>query len=309
MTAFAHQPVLLEEVVALLQPAPGKVMLDGTAGGGGHAEALAEAGAKVVALDRDPAGVEATRARLARYQGCWVVQSDYAKAVAVVASLGLSPLDGALLDLGVSSVQFDRPERGFSFRAEGPLDMRMGPDGETARELLARLDDASSRRSSPTWERNRSTVPSPGRSSRHRAWRPRWISWPPSSGPCPRRAWPKQIHVATKTFQAIRLAVNHELESLESIPAGSCRACSPRWGGRRSSASTRSRTGWSSGASSSCQGACHCPPGLPTCVCGAKATFRLLTRKAIKAGDAEVAANPRARSARLRSVEKLQEAA
>jgi 16S rRNA (cytosine1402-N4)-methyltransferase len=308
MTAFAHQTVLLEEVVALLQPAPGKVMLDGTAGGGGHAEALAQRGARVLALDRDPAGVEATGARLARYGGCTVVRSDYAEALSVVASLGLSPLDGALLDLGVSSVQLDRPERGFSFRAEGPLDMRMGTDGETARELLARIDEAElstlladlgedpfhrpiarAIKNAPRMETTQDLVAAVERA-------------------VPRRAWPKKIHVATKTFQAIRLAVNHELESLEAFLRDLPTLLAPL--GRAAVISFHSlEDRLVKRRFVELQGACRCPRGLPTCVCGAKATFRLLTRKAIKAGEAELAVNPRARSARLRSVEKLREAA
>jgi 16S rRNA (cytosine1402-N4)-methyltransferase len=308
MSAFAHQPVLLEEVVALLQPAPGKVMLDGTAGGGGHAEALARSGAKVIALDRDPAAVEATGARLAGFAGCVAVRSDYAEALAVVASLGLPPLDGALLDLGVSSVQLDRPERGFSFRAEGPLDMRMGPDGETARELLGRLDEAEL--ATILFELGEEPFRRPIARSIKRADRMETTSDLAAAveRAVPRRAWPKKIHVATKTFQAIRLAVNHELESLQTFLSDLPALLAPL--GRAAVISFHSlEDRLVKRRFVELQGACICPPGLPTCGCGAKATFRLLTRKAVKAGEAELAANPRARSARLRSVEKLQEAA
>ncbi len=308
MTTFAHQSVLLEEVVALLQPAPGKVMLDGTAGGGGHSEALARGGAKVIALDRDPAGVAATGARLARYEGCMALQRDFADSLAVVTSLGLRPLDGALLDLGVSSVQLDRPERGFSFRAPGPLDMRMGPEGETARELLSRLDEAEL--STILLELGEEHFHRPIARSIKRA--PQLETTADLAAAVeravPRRAWPKRIHVATKTFQAIRLAVNHELESLEAFLRDLPALLAPL--GRAAIISFHSlEDRLVKRRFVELQGACTCPPGLPTCVCGARATFRLLTRKAIKAGEAELAANPRARSARLRSVEKLQEAA
>jgi 16S rRNA (cytosine1402-N4)-methyltransferase len=141
MDDFEHQPVLLAEVVEALEPGTGKVVLDGTCGGGGHAEALAQRGARVVALDRDPAAVRATEARLARFAGSVVLRRNFAEALGVLGELGLPGLDGALLDLGVSSVQLDRPDRGFSFRADGPLDMRMSDAGETAAELVARLDE------------------------------------------------------------------------------------------------------------------------------------------------------------------------
>jgi 16S rRNA (cytosine1402-N4)-methyltransferase len=308
MTAFAHQPVLLEEVVALLKPARGKVMLDGTAGGGGHAEALARGGARVIALDRDPAGVEATRSRLKGYEGCLALQRNFAESLAVVASLGLPPLDGALLDLGVSSVQLDRPERGFSFRAAGPLDMRMGSEGETASELLARVDEGEL--STILAELGEESFHRPIARSIKQAQRMETTSDLVAAveRAVPRRAWPKKIHVATKTFQAIRLAVNHELESLAAFLGDLPALLAPL--GRAAIISFHSlEDRLVKRRFVELQGACRCPPGLPTCGCGAKATFRLLSRKAIKAGEAELAANPRARSARLRSVEKLLEAA
>lgn len=308
MEGFAHQPVLLHEVVDLLAPRPGRVMLDGTAGGGGHAEALARGGARVVALDRDPAAVRATGERLRSYASAIVVRRSFAEALEVVHSLGLSGVDGALLDLGVSSVQLDTPARGFSFQTDGPLDMRMGPEGETAAEFLARVDEAELSgvlrdygeepfhrrvareiKASARLETTRDLVEAVQRA-------------------VPRKAWPKKIHVATRTFQAVRLAVNRELEALDAFlrelpdllrPLGRAAIISfHSLEDRRVKERFREF-----------QGACRCPPGLPTCVCGAKATFRLLTRKAVKASEAEIARNARARSARLRAVEKLEEAA
>ncbi len=308
MNAFRHQPVLLAEVVSALEPAPGKVVLDGTCGGGGHAEALARGGARVVALDRDPAAVRATAERLATFPGAVVWRRNYAEAADVVAELGLAGVDGALLDLGVSSVQLDRPERGFSFRADGPLDMRMGGDGETAAELVARLEEtelaavlrdlgeepfhrpiARSIKRAPRVETTRELAEAVERA-------------------VPRRAWPKKIHVATKTFQALRLAVNRELESLAKFLDDLPRLLSPL--GRAAIISFHSlEDRMVKQRFAELQGVCRCPPGLPTCACGARATFRLLTRRAVKPSEAEMAQNPRARSARLRSVEKLQEAA
>jgi 16S rRNA (cytosine1402-N4)-methyltransferase len=138
-----HEPVLREEVLDLLQPAPGRVFLDGTLGGGGHSEALLAAGAKVVALDRDRESLEHASERLATFGDRFLpVQSNFADAAENPAVLASAPYDGALLDLGVSSHQLDTPERGFSFRHDGPLDMRMDPStGEPAALLVNSADE------------------------------------------------------------------------------------------------------------------------------------------------------------------------
>ncbi len=308
MSAFAHEPVLVEEVTALLQPAAGKVLLDGTAGGGGHAEALARRGARVVALDRDPAALRATAERLRPYRDCAVLRRDFGEAREAVASLGLPAIDGALLDLGVSSAQLDDPGRGFSFQADGPLDMRMGPEGETARELLARLSEeeiadilrelgeerfcrpiAREIKRAPRMETTRDLVAAVERA-------------------VPRRAFPAKIHVATRTFQAVRIAVNHELSSLDAFLRDAPALLRPR--GRLAIISFHSLEDRRvKRRFAELRGRCTCPPRLPSCACGARASFRPLTGRAVRPGDPEIASNPRARSARLRAVEKLEAAA
>ncbi len=308
MEDFSHQPVMLTEVVSLLQPAAGKILLDGTAGGGGHAEALARGGARVVALDRDPAAVDAASARLRPFPGCVVLRRDYADALDVVASLGLDAVDGALLDLGVSSVQLDRPERGFSFRADGPLDMRMGPEGETARELIARLDE----RELSTLLRELGEEPFHGPIARSVKRADRMETTGDLAAAVeravPRRAWPTRIHVATRTFQALRIAVNHELDSLDAFLRDLPALLRPR--GRAAIISFHSLEDRRvKRRFEELRGRCSCPPRLPTCVCGARAGFRPLARKAVTAGEAERLGNPRARSAKLRAIEKLPEAA
>src|SRR5256885_6155200 len=141
MTGFAHQPVLRRETASLLAAAPGKVILDGTLGGGGHAEALLDAGARVVGIDQDPLAVAAARARLSG-RDIVVAHGNFRDARALLDQLGVSEVDGALVDLGVSSPQLDDPSRGFSFRAGGPLDMRMDPTrGRPLRELLDEWDE------------------------------------------------------------------------------------------------------------------------------------------------------------------------
>ena len=137
MTEFAHQSVLRDEATSLVGAAPGKVILDGTLGGGGHAEALLDAGAKVVGVDQDPAALAAARARLSG-RDIVIAHGNFRDARAVLDQLGIAEVDGALVDLGVSSPQLDDPARGFSFRAGGPLDMRMDPT--RGRPLSDRLD-------------------------------------------------------------------------------------------------------------------------------------------------------------------------
>ena len=308
METFAHRSVLLDEVIELLRPAPGLVVLDGTAGGGGHSLALAQRGARVVALDRDAAAVEAAALELRPFPESVVLRERFGRATEVVKSLDLDGVDGALLDLGVSSVQFDRPERGFSFRASGPLDMRMGSEGESAGELLARLDEAELARLLRELGEEPFARPI-ARAIKRAARMETTIDLAEAvERAVPRRAWPERVHVATKTFQAIRLAVNQELEELDEFLSRLPELLRPR--GRAAIISFHSLEDRRVKARfADLGGRCHCPPGLPVCGCGARATFRSLTRKAVRPGPDELARNPRARSAKLRAVEKLEEVA
>ncbi len=304
MVEFSHRPVLLAEVLELLAPAPGKVMLDGTAGGGGHARALAERGASVVALDRDPAAVRAAREALRGFD-VRLFERRYSEAPSVLRELGLAGVDGALLDLGVSSHQLDLPERGFSFRAQGPLDMRMGSTGETAAELVAQLDALELERIL----RDFGEEPFARRIARSIKAAPRMEATGDLvravEAAVPRARWPRHVHVATRTFQALRIAVNRELEELEAFLGELPSILRPL--GRAAIISFHSlEDRLVKRRMAELAGACRCPPDLPVCACGAEATFRLLTRKAVKASEREQAENPRARSARLRGFEKLE---
>jgi 16S rRNA (cytosine1402-N4)-methyltransferase len=303
VTQFEHRTVLLDEAVQLLQPRPGKVIVDGTVGGGGHAAALLERGADVVGLDKDPRALAAASARLASHgERFRPVRSDFAQVKAVLGGLGLDHADGLLLDLGVSSPQLDAPERGFSFQREGPLDMRMSGEGETAAERIRRLSDREladeifqygeerfSRPIARALKQDRPETTLQAAESVKRA--------------VPRKAWPKGIHVATRTFQALRIGVNGELESLgralEQLPSvlgpGGVAAVIAFHSLEDRMVKERFRD---------LSGRCVCPPGLPVCACGAKGDFSPLTKKAVQASEAEVARNPRARSARLRAVER-----
>jgi 16S rRNA (cytosine1402-N4)-methyltransferase len=300
---FEHRTVLLDEAVQLLQPRPGKVIVDGTVGGGGHAAALLERGADVIGLDKDPRALAAASARLRPFgERFRPVRSDFADVPGVLGALGRSQVDGLLLDLGVSSPQLDAPERGFSFQRDGPLDMRMSGEGETAAERIGRLSDGEladeifqygeerfSRPIARALKQDRPETTLQAAESVKRA--------------VPRKAWPRGIHVATKTFQALRIAVNGELESLRRALDGLPGVIGP--GGVAAIIAFHSlEDRMVKERFRDLAGRCVCPPGLPVCACGAKGDFALLTRKAVQASLAEVEHNPRARSARLRAVER-----
>ena len=298
--AFSHVTVLKDESVRALQPAAGKVIVDGTLGGGGHSEALLAQGARVIGIDRDPVALAAARARLSNFGERFEARAGNFGDVERL--LGGETVDGLLLDLGVSSPQLDTAERGFSFQADGPLDMRMGADGETAAGLIARLpeseladliyrlgDEPFSRPIARELKRTLPTTTSGAAAAVGRG--------------VPRAKWPKRIHVATRTFQALRMAVNGELEALGAALDALPRVL--RGGGRAAIISFHSlEDRMVKEKFRELEGRCTCPPGLPVCACGQRGQFQALTRKAITASDAELEANPRARSAHLRAVEK-----
>jgi len=305
---FRHEPVLPREVVELLRPGPGRLLLDCTLGGGGHAELFLEAGAQVIGVDRDPRAVAAARARLARYGEAFrAVRADFRDARGALDALGMGEVDGALADLGVSSPQLDEPGRGFSFARPGPLDMRMAQEGETLAELLARVDERELARilrryGEEPFARPIARAVKRAVSSGELPDTARLAEV--VAGAIPRRAWPRRIHPATRTFQALRIAVNDELGSLaawlESLPS------LVRVGGRAAAISFHSlEDRMVKERFRALTRACTCPPDLPVCACGARASFAPVTRKAVVAGEAEVARNPRARSARLRVVERI----
>jgi len=307
MTAAAHQPVMLAEVVAALAPRDGKLYLDGTFGAGGYARALLEAaGCAVVGIDRDPAAIERGRALAAAYgDRLALIEGRFGDMAALLATRGIARVDGIALDLGVSSPQLDEPARGFSFRADGPLDMRMGRDGETAADLVNRLperelaaliaelgEERHARRVSKAIVKARATAP---------------ITRTSALAAIVRRAVPPAkdgIDPATRTFQALRLKVNDELGELDRGLASAERLLAP--GGRlavvafhsledrRVKSFLRERASEAAGASR------HAPQPAAR----RAASFRLLHRRALRPSEAESAANPRARSARLRAAER-----
>lgn len=291
-------------MAGLLADVP-RLVVDGTLGLGGHSERLLEAGDRVIGIDRDPRALARARERLTRFGDAFTaVQGNFRNVRAILDELGVERVDGVLVDLGVSSLQLDTAERGFSFRLPGPLDMRMGPDAESVRELLDRVDEAELRRILYEWGEER--------------WAPKIAKAILANSDrletttdlarvvaeaIPRGAWPKGIHPATRTFQALRIAVNDEMgaleEFLEAIPSLLAK------GGRAVVISFHSLEDRAvKRAFAELAHPCRCPPGLPICGCGA-AEWKLLTRKVVRPDEEEVSRNPRARSARLRAVERL----
>ena len=304
--SFSHRSVLLEEVVALFRPSPDKTFVDATLGAGGHSEALLAAGASVVGFDRDPRALEAATARLARFGSKFrPVHATFAQVEAHLHER----VDGVLADIGVSSPQFDDPSRGFSFRFDAPLDMRMAAEGETAAALIARLSAEELEQVIHTYGEERFA----GRVARElkvRLPQTTFEAVRAVESAIPRKAWPRDIHVATRTFQALRIAVNAELEELDALLGAVPRLLRP--GGIAAIISFHSledrlvkRAFKALCGEDDAPPSPRLPKGLPLLTKPPAPTFRALTRKPLVAGDAEIEANPRARSAKLRAVVKV----
>ena len=307
MSEFVHQTVLRREAVTLLAAGPGKTILDGTLGGGGHALALLDAGSRVVGFDQDPLALKAAGEKL-QGRDVVLIHGNFRDARALLDVAGIGEVDGALVDLGVSSPQLDDPTRGFSFREGGPLDMRMDTTrGDPLSDKLKEWDLRSLTRIIDSLGEERFAR----KIAReiHRAMErselndTRQLAELVGSS-IPRQLWPKNIHPATRTFQALRIAVNDELGAL-----GDFLSQLPRLvvkGGRAVAISFHSledrmvKQGFAKLATG-----CICPPQLPVCACGRSAQWKVLTKKPILAGEEELKGNPRARSAKLRAVERL----
>lgn len=308
-----HAPVMLEEMLKLLAPRDPGIYLDGTFGGGGYSAAILEAASCTVwALDRDPEAI-ARGADLARRSSgrLHLLQGRFSDMVQLLASVGMTVLDGVVLDLGVSSFQLDAAERGFSFRHDGPLDMRMERQGPTAADLVNELPEAeladvlfrfgeerASRRIARAIVRARTQAP---------------ITRTRVLAEIIRRALPPQaggIDPATRSFQALRIRVNDELDEIERALSQAVELLAP--GGRLVVVAFHSledrivKRFMQIAAGRDPAPSRHDPRGLTR---AAPALFRLLTPRALRPGAAELAANARARSARLRALERAETAA
>lgn len=309
-----HLPVMADEVVEMLAPSAGSRHVDATLGGGGHAERILSASdpdGRLLGLDADGAAIASVRARLAPRFGARLQlrQANFRDIGSVAPEEGFAEIDGCLFDLGLSSFQLADADRGFGFRTAGPLDMRFDMDrGVPAADLVATLDAAEL----TALFRRYGEEPFAGRIARAivqtRGAAPirtadelaaLVVRVTPSRAPGRRR-----IHPATRVFQALRIAVNEELDALKAGLASALELLRP--GGRLVVLSYHSledrivkrflqaeRRG------------CTCPPEVPVCVCGRQPRLRLLSPKGLVPSEAEVTANPRARSARLRAAERM----
>jgi 16S rRNA (cytosine1402-N4)-methyltransferase len=297
---------MVEEAMRFLHPRPGTFYVDGTLGDGGHSERLlrAEPTLHVLGVDRDALSLRATADRLAEFGPRFATHhGTFSELDAALASVGRTDADGILLDLGLSSRQLDDPERGFAFRTGGPLDMRMHAGvGESAADLLATLDERAlaelfwrygeeqqSRRIARAIVADRVATP---------------FTTTTQLASLVERIVRRRggTHPATRVFQALRIAVNEELVHLERFLGRALDWLAPKgrlviiaYHSLEDRMVKRAIQGWVK--------TCTCPPELPRCVCGARARVHVLTRKVVTPTAREVAANRRARSARLRAVE------
>ena len=313
LTAAApHAPVLLDETLELLTPRAGATLVDGTLGPGGHTEALLEAvgpSGTVFGIDRDRQALASATERLARFGDAFrPLHGDHRELRELLAAAGLSEVDGLLLDFGLSSLQLDDPGRGFSFSKDGPLDMRMDrAAGPTAAELLASASEEELRRILWSFGEERFARAIARAIVRRREQQLLTRTGELSQlvqGVLGGRARRYRIHPATRTFQALRIAVNRELEYLAELIDGATAVL--RRGGRLALISYHSLEDREvKRALRSLAHRCTCPPRLPVCGCGREDLLRGVTGRPVRPSDDEVARNPRARSARLRVAERL----
>ena len=309
-----HMPVLVDEVMSMLAPAPGSLQIDATVGGGGHTERILEAtnpDGRLLGLDADGAAIARVDGRLGPRFGDRLVlrRANFRELRSVAPEAGFGAVDGMLFDLGLSSFQLGDAERGFGFRTGGPLDMRFDTTrGVPAAELLATLDrielSALFKRYGEEPQANRianaivaARATAPVSTAEELA---ALVERVAPGNPRTRR----RIHPATRVFQALRIAVNEELDALQDGLAAAVDLLRP--GGRLvvlSYHSLEDRIVKRFFAAE--RRGCTCPPEVPVCVCGKNPRLRLVTRPSLTPTADEIAANPRARSARLRAAERL----
>ena len=301
---FVHKPVLFQETIDSLAIRPEGTYIDGTAGGGGHSEAILQrlTTGRLLSIDQDPDAIAACTERLSRYPGSVIRRGNFSQMGEIAAGCGIREADGVLLDIGVSSYQLDTPERGFSYHADAPLDMRMSQEGPTAADLVNTL----------SWQKLAETISRYGE-DKNAVRIAKAIAAAREKGPIRttlqladivRQAVPAAVrrepgHPARKTFQALRIATNGELDRLSEGLDAAFSLLRP--GGRLAVITFHSledrmvkkrMNDWCTG--------CTCPPEFPVCVCGRKPQAELLYKKGLAPSEKELAENPRARSARLR---------
>ena len=304
-----HVPVLLRQTVEALSVKPDGVYVDGTAGGGGHSAAILErlgAGGRLIAIDRDPDAIAEITRRFAGDARVVVEKSNYSMLAGVLERLGIERVDGVLLDIGVSSHQFDCAGRGFSYHADAALDMRMSGEGRTAADLVAELSREELARIFREYGEERYAFKIADAICREREKAPvtttaRLAGITASCYPAAAR---RDGHPARKVFQALRIAVNDELGELERGLEAAFSALAP--GGVLAVITFHSLEDRmvKQAMSEWCRG-CVCPPQFPVCVCGRSPRAQLVLRHPVSAEEDELRANPRSRSAKLRACRRL----
>ena len=309
---FQHKSVLLQECIDALNIRPDGIYLDGTLGGAGHSSQIARRlteGGRLIGVDRDRTALAAAKERLAPYADrVTLVHSNFAEIDAILDSLGIPAVDGMLFDLGVSSPQLDDASRGFSYMADAPLDMRMDKDDVlTAGEVVNTWPQGELRRILYDYGEERYAPQIAAAICRAREKAP--VETTLELVDIIRSAMPSQAlrekqHPAKRSFQAIRIAVNDELGAVSRMMQAAVGRLNP--GGRLAVITFHSLEDRivKSEMQQAARG-CTCPPEFPVCVCGKKPLVKLVTRKPIVSGPAELEENPRARSAKLRVAEKL----
>ncbi len=310
--AFVHEPVLLAEVLQWMNVRENGVYADGTLGGGGHSGAMLEASggtATLYGIDRDENAIAAATARLEQYPGFHAIHGNFHDAKALLSQAGAPPLDGALLDLGVSSPQLDQAERGFSYHEDAPLDMRMDrSQGMTAADLLAEVSEGELTRILREYGEEKWAARIAHFVVERRQTQP--LRTTQDLVRVVDAAIPKAVrrkddgHPARRTFQAVRIAVNDELDPLDRALEDFVDCLKP--GGRLLVITFHSlEDRLTKRCFQRLQNPCVCPPKAPVCTCGRKPKVRILARGAVPPTAEEIARNPRARSAKLRVAEKL----
>lgn len=301
-----HESVLLSEVVEFLEPnREDGTLVDATIGLGGHSEALLERNPKIhlIGIDRDPAALERSRERLEKFEErVTFARGRHEQLIDILKQNGVASISGVLADLGVSSMQLDQAERGFSFRHEAPLDMRMGPDSRPAADLVNTLDEAELTKilrdfgEEPMAKRIARAIieARPLDTTTQLAAVIRSV----------KRSKPHDIDPSTLTFQALRIAANEELIGLDQFVTDAVESLET--GARIAVISFHSlEDRIIKRALRRLEGECTCPPGLPVCACGKVEKVRLVTRHPVTASEEEVKRNPRSRSAKLRVAERI----
>ena len=306
---FSHIPVLLSEAIEGLAIDEAGIYVDGTAGGGSHSEAILKRlkSGKLISIDQDPDAIDFLREKLSKYENLVLIQDNFSNMDKIAKDLSIDAVNGVLLDIGVSSHQFDTPSRGFSYRYDAPLDMRMSQTGVSAADLVNNLSWQELAKIISTYSEEKFAKNIALAIVKEREISP--IETTEHLSEVIKSAIPAKFkrdggHPARKTFQALRIAVNKELDVLTSGLDAAFSILKP--GGRLAVITFHSledrlvkkkMATW-------CEG-CTCPPEFPVCVCNKKPRAKLVNKKVIEASPREVNENPRSRSAKLRICEKL----